>query len=279
MVDLIYTDNQTMTDFITDNRQAFEEKLLAEAESVRDKIEEIKFIGNIDLLANAFKIVIYVVEGKEQEVIDFGKQEGILWAKHSITVSFKLDWVQAIRKTLWEFLFEFDSRGNKLKNRSEFYEMERRINTLLAEFLKIFFISYTNYKDGLLEKQKQMVDNLSVPIIPISTSIWILPLIGMIDEHRATIMEEKVLQKISSEHIETLIMDLSGIAEIDENAIHRFIKIIDVINITGCQCIVTGLRPEIVTEIVKLDPSFNNKVVTKGTLKQTLQEKFFGGTK
>src|SRR5699024_9179887 len=169
----------------------------------------------------------------EQEVIDFGRKEGVLWAQHSLTVSFKLNWVQSIRKALWNFLYEFDVRGDKLKRREEFYEMEQKINILIAEFLKVFFISYSDYKDEQLEKQKQMVDNLSVPIIPISTTKWVLPLVGVIDEHRATIMKERILYKISDEHIDVLVMDLSGIAQIDANAIHQFIKIIDVVNITG----------------------------------------------
>jgi len=272
--DLIYTETQTITDFIKDNRQAFKEELLNQAGNVRDKIEEIKRVSDIDLIQNAHEIVLYVVGGKEQEVIDFGRKEGVLWAQHSLTVSFKLNWVQSIRKALWNFLYEFDVRGDKLKRREEFYEMEQKINILIAEFLKVFFISYSDYKDEQLEKQKQMVDNLSVPIIPISTTKWVLPLVGVIDEHRATIMKERILYKISDEHIDVLVMDLSGIAQIDANAIHQFIKIIDVVNITGCQCIMTGLRPEIVTEIVKLDPAFHKKVITKGTLRQALQDNF-----
>lgn len=271
--DLIYAETQTITDFIKNNRQAFEEELLKQAGNVHDTIEEIRLVSEIDLIKNALEIVLYVVDEKEQEVIEFGRKEGILWAQHSLTVSFKLDWVQSIRKTLWKFLYEFDARGDKLQNREEFYGLEQKTNILVGEFLKIFFISYSDYKDAQLEQQKQKADNLSAPVIPVSSTKWVLPLVGVIDEHRATIMEEKILDKISSEHIDVLVMDLSGIAQIDADAIHQFIKIIDVIHLTGCQCIMTGLRPEIVTEIIKLDPSFHKKVITKGTLRQALQDR------
>src|SRR5699024_11752788 len=92
LTDLIYTETKTMTDFIKDNRQAFKEELLNQAGNVRDKIEEIKRVSDIDLIQNAHEIVLYVVGGKEQEVIDFGRKEGVLWAQHSLTVSFKLNW-------------------------------------------------------------------------------------------------------------------------------------------------------------------------------------------
>src|SRR5699024_11143075 len=103
--DLIYTETQTITDFIKYNRQAFENELLKQAGNVHDTIEEIRLVSEIDLIKNALEIVLYVVDGKEQEVIEFGRKEGILWAQHSLTVSFKLDWVQSIRKTLWKFLY------------------------------------------------------------------------------------------------------------------------------------------------------------------------------
>jgi len=273
--DFRFHKDQTIKDFIADNRLTFEQQLLEESVDVHDKLEELKHVANLDLIEDACKLVNYIVQGNKQEVMEFGSQEGLLWAKQSTeksyTLTFKIEWVQVIRKVLWNFFYKYDQLGNKLREREDFYHLERKTNLLIADYMKVFFVSYSNYKDDLLEQQKQLVDHLSVPIIPISSTTWILPLIGMIDERRANIMEEKILMEISSQHIETLIMDLSGIPWMDEPAVHRFIKIIDVINITGCRCIVTGLRPEIITAIVKLEPSFSNKVITKATLKHTLQ--------
>lgn len=275
MSDFRFHKDQTIKDFIADNRLTFEQQLLEESVDVHDKLEELKHVANLDLIEDACKLVNYIVQGNKQEVMEFGSQEGLLWAKQSTeksyTLTFKIEWVQVIRKVLWNFFYKYDQLGNKLREREDFYHLERKTNLLIADYMKVFFVSYSNYKDDLLEQQKQLVDHLSVPIIPISSTTWILPLIGMIDERRANIMEEKILMEISSQHIETLIMDLSGIPWMDEPAVHRFIKIIDVINITGCRCIVTGLRPEIITAIVKLEPSFSNKVITKATLKHTLQ--------
>ena len=86
----------------------FEESLLEEAVTVKDKIEEILSIGNIDLVTNAHKLIIYIIDGQERELELFAKQEGIAWATHSIELSFKLEWVQAIRRTLWNFIENFN---------------------------------------------------------------------------------------------------------------------------------------------------------------------------
>ena len=258
-------------EYFQDNRDYFEEELLSEAVNVRDKIEEILLIGNIDLLNNAHKLVVYVMDQNDQDVRAFAKQEGIAWATHSLTLTFKLEWVQAIRRTLWRLLHKFVDERHIQCNPDDFFKLEKQINDQLDQFLNTFFICYSDYKDKLLEKQKQLVENLSVPIIPITTDMCILPLIGVLDSHRAKIIEEKVFNAIDELHIETLIIDLSGIAEMDADVIDHFLKMIDGTTMMGCKPVITGLRPEIVRHIVSMGITFEERALTSGTLQSAIK--------
>ncbi len=258
-------------EYFQDNRDYFEEELLSEAVNVRDKIEEILLIGNIDLLNNAHKLVVYVMDQNDQDVRAFAKQEGIAWATHSLTLTFKLEWVQAIRRTLWRLLHKFVDERHMQFNPDDFFKLEKQINDQLDQFLNTFFICYSDYKDKLLEKQKQLVENLSVPIIPITTDMCILPLIGVLDSHRAKIIEEKVFNAIDELHIETLIIDLSGIAEMDADVIDHFLKMIDGTTMMGCKPVITGLRPEIVRHIVSMGITFEERALTSGTLQSAIK--------
>ncbi|MGI2328960.1 STAS domain-containing protein [Planococcus sp. YIM B11945] len=252
-------------------QEAFEEKLLAEAVNVKDKIDEILAIGNIDLVTNAHTVVGYIIEGQEEELIQFAKKEGIAWATHSIELSFKLEWVQAIRRTIWTFLQQYnDATLNKVA--FDFFSMEKDINTRVDAFLNTFFISYSTYKDSLILAHRQMVENLSVPIIPINTSVSILPLIGSMDSFRTSVIEEKVLTEVGISRIHTLIMDLSGIADMEPEVIHRLMKIIDGTGMMGCKTVITGLRAEVVRKMIHLGLSFDPKTKTLGTLQQALKE-------
>ena len=258
-------------EYFQDNRDYFEEELLSEAVNVRDKIEEILLIGNIDLLNNAHKLVVYVMDQNDQDVRAFAKQEGIAWATHSLTLTFKLEWVQAIRRTLWRLLHKFVDERHIQCNPDDFFQLEKQINDQLDQFLNTFFICYSDYKDKLLEKQKQLVENLSVPIIPITTDMCILALIGVLDSHRAKIIEEKVFNAIDELHIETLIIDLSGIAEMDADVIDHFLKMIDGTTMMGCKPVITGLRPEIVRHIVSMGITFEERALTSGTLQSAIK--------
>lgn len=271
-METIYNQREKMTDFIRDNKQNFQDKLLSEAVNVATKINDILEKGNIDLLKNAQKLSLYVVEQKEEQLVAFAQQEGIAWAEHALTLAFKLEWVQAIRRTLWHFLYQYDRMNNHFDGREEFYALEKRINDRIDQFLNTFLISYSKYKDELIASQRDLVENLSVPIIPLSQSVAVLPLIGMIDIHRIQTIEEKVLMGISDLKIETLIIDLSGIANMEMHVVDHFQKILTGISIMGCKAIITGLRADLVRTMIHSGISFKDKAAAKGTLQQTLKE-------
>ncbi|WP_093215304.1 STAS domain-containing protein [Sediminibacillus albus] len=269
----------SIKEFLISNKEPFEEKLLNEAVNVRGKIEEIRLIGNINLLKNAHLLVLYVVEEKEQELLAFAKREGIAWANFNLTLAFKLEWVQAIRRTLWVALYNYDLQTNESADRDRFYTLENKINALIDQFLNGFFINYSKYKDELIEAQRELVQNLSVPIIPVTPYVSILPLIGTIDSSRTQTIEEKVLIEIGRHRIHTLILDFSGIAEMEGEIAKRFLKLLDGISLMGCRPVITGLRPEIVQNMVDLDLLFEHKAIIKGTLQQALDEYLaYGGT-
>ena len=266
-----FNSNAELTEFLRENRDNFEERLLSEAVNVASKINDILKEGNIDLLKNAQTLVTYVVEQHEEELIGFAKKEGIAWARYSLTLSFKLEWVQAIRRTLWHFLHKFDELHNNSMFIHDFYELEKKINNNVDCFLNTFFLSYSSFKDDLLSNQRKLVEHLSVPIIPISASVAVLPLIGTIDAYRMKIIQEKVLTEIANLKLQTLILDLSGVTTMEEHVISDFENILSGVSMMGCKAVITGLRAELVTKMVTLGISFQHVAETQGTLQQTLK--------
>lgn len=270
-MDIRYANNMDLQQYFLDNKDTFEERLLEEAVNVKDKIEDIRLIGNINLLENAHKLVMFVIEERGDELEAFAIQEGKAWARHSLTLAFKLEWVQAIRRTIWVFLEHFENQHKKSVSQAHFFELEKAINQKVDQFLNTFFITYSKYKDELIEAQREMVANLSVPIIPINKEICVLPLIGEIDEGRMIRIEEKVLMEIASLRIQTLMIDMSGVADMDQDVIDRFLKVMDGIEMMGCKAVLTGLHPMIVRKVIQLGVSFGEKAVVKGSLQQALK--------
>ncbi|NHC38486.1 STAS domain-containing protein [Bacillus sp. MM2020_1] len=265
-------DASNISAYLIENNEEFQKKLLSEAINVAGNIDRILKAGNIDLLKNAQRLVLYVVENRTEELIDFAEVEGVAWAKHSLTLAFKLEWVHAIRRSLWHFIKLYDQLNKNVNCVGDFFELEHKVNDGIDEFLNTFFISYSFYKDELLLAQRKLVEHLSVPIIPVSPTVAVLPLIGTFDSYRMEIIEEKVLTDISRLRILTLIIDLSGISDMDEVTIAQFQKVLIGITLMGAQSIITGLRPELVRKMVKIGIDLHTYTETKATLQQTLND-------
>ena len=258
--------------FIKNNSEDFRTRLLTEAGNVTERINHILIKGDIDLLKNAEHICLYVLGDRKKELISFAEKEGISWAKHSLTLSFKLEWVHAIRRTLWQLLYEYSPPRTELNSLDDFFELEKKINDGIDGFLNSFFISYSEYKDELLLNQRKLVEHLTVPIIPVGPTMAVLPLIGEFDSYRMEIIQEKVLHEIARQGIETLIIDLSGIPDIDEYLIHIFQTVLHGIRMMGSKPVLTGLRPQLARKIASLGLTNTLQADVKGTLQQALQE-------
>src|SRR5690606_25138362 len=199
VMNLQYNKGNSFKEFIIQNRSSFEEKLLDEVISLKEILEEIKTIGSIDLLSNAHQIVELMIDEKDLEIINFARREGQLWAQHSsLNIAVKLEWFQAIRRVFWDFLFNYVRLSEKLLDNNTLFQMERQYNLKLDTFLRHFFTSYTTYKDELIKTHRMMIDDLSVPLIPLTSTVFILPLLGTIDTHRAKAIQEKVLDQIGT---------------------------------------------------------------------------------
>ncbi|MDV2685642.1 STAS domain-containing protein [Alkalihalophilus lindianensis] len=270
-MDHYFASSSKLREFFEANKNDFESTLLDEAVNVKNKITEILKIGNINLVNNAHQLTVYIINSEDNELKRFAKKEGIAWATHSLELSFKLEWVQAIRRTLWTFIHKYYDLSNQYTS-NDFFTLEAQINTRVDIFLNEFFISYSTYKDSLIHAQKELVENLSVPIIPINSHVSILPLIGSIDMNRISILKEKVLAEVSNLRIQTLIMDLSGLANMEQVVISEFLTVIDGISLMGCSTVLTGLRKEVAIDITHLGIKFNSETKVLGTLQQALGE-------
>lgn len=172
---------------------------------------------------------------------------------------------------MWNFIQKFNNDIQPISI-DAFFELEKQTNDQIDFFLNEFFINYSTYKDALISSQRKVVEALSVPVIPITPTICILPLIGSIDTHRTNIVEEKVLTEIGRLHIQTLIMDLSGISEMETEVIDHLMKIIYGTSMMGCSTVITGLSPDVVRQMIQLGIKFGEETRTFATLQHALKQ-------
>ena len=92
-MDLYNSKGNGITDFLRENREAFESKLLEEP-NVREKIEEIRVIGDINLLENAHKLILMVVEELGSKKFLSTKKPANPRQNQGFPASFELFWLR-----------------------------------------------------------------------------------------------------------------------------------------------------------------------------------------
>ena len=97
-----------------------------------------------------------------------------------------------------------------------------------------------------LETAKEEIQKLSSPLVPLSNQISILPIIGHITLTRAKQMIEDVVNKVGlGDEVDYLIVDFSGITQIDSRIEQPLLDLIKTLKIMGVKPIITGISPSI----------------------------------
>ena len=125
-------------------------------------------------------------------------------------------------------------------------------------------IVFEQVKDEIIKKAQQEVLKLSVPVVPIQDKAAVLPLIGSIDSERAEYILENVILKILEMKVEYLIVDFSGILNIDTIAERYLFDIYSMLRLQGIEVMMTGIRPELAQTVVRNGFDFSSIPLTCG---------------
>ncbi|MEG7356190.1 RsbT co-antagonist RsbRC [Bacillus sp. 0209A] len=151
-------------------------------------------------------------------------------------------------------------------------EAEDLYHSLIKAFdLVIHIFIEEMYKNTSLQlqAQKDMITELSAPVIVLFHSVGLLPLIGDIDTVRAKLIMENTLHQCAEKKVTQLYIDLSGVAVIDTMVAHQLFSLIEALRLIGVSSTLSGIRPEIAQTAVQLGLSFED-ISLRSTLAQVI---------
>jgi anti-anti-sigma regulatory factor len=92
------------------------------------------------------------------------------------------------------------------------------------------------------EKEK-LIQALSIPMITIWEKTIALPLIGKFDKERADRVNESVLKECTSNGIQYVLIDVSGLYEFENETKDELQKLNDCLRLIGTKCVIVGITP------------------------------------
>ncbi|WP_064093517.1 STAS domain-containing protein [Rossellomorea aquimaris] len=128
------------------------------------------------------------------------------------------------------------------------FDIDLAINNMVTGFCQ----AYKDYDQQQLKESEEKFLSLSTPVVPIFAELAVLPLVGQVDETRAEVMAEHVLIECKRLSINKLIVDLSGVYEINPLFQQGIMKLLDSLKLLGIKPILSGMRPEMSIEFVQL---------------------------
>jgi len=122
---------------------------------------------------------------------------------------------------------------------------------------------------GAREQLSTTVRALASPVVPVLEGILVMPLIGVIDSERATLLLHALLKAIEQYRAHRVIIDVTGVPLIDTQVAGVLLQAIDAARLLGAQTVVVGIRPELAQTIVGLGVNLDH-VVTHADLQSAV---------
>jgi PAS domain S-box-containing protein len=119
--------------------------------------------------------------------------------------------------------------------------------------------------EEVISAQAAMLQELSTPLLSISDSVVVMPLVGAIDSQRAQNVIEALLSGVSEQRATTAIIDITGVIVVDTQVANAIVRAAQAVKLLGAQAVLTGIRPEVAQTLIQLGVDLRD-IVTRGTL-------------
>ncbi|EYF08727.1 PAS domain-containing protein [Chondromyces apiculatus] len=116
-----------------------------------------------------------------------------------------------------------------------------------------------------IQQQANTLLELSTPLIPVTDEILVMPLIGMVDSHRAAQVMTTLLEGLGAHHARWAILDITGVGNIDATVADALVRTARAARLLGVAVALTGIRPDVASLLVTLDIDLAD-LTTFGTL-------------
>lgn len=105
----------------------------------------------------------------------------------------------------------------------------------------------------VIRAQEFALQELSTPIVPIADGALAVPLIGSLDRERMGQVTTRLLQRVAESHAEIVILDLTGVRQVETSTMDSPIQVTRAIRLLGVEPVLTGIQPELAQTLVSLD--------------------------
>jgi anti-anti-sigma regulatory factor len=121
----------------------------------------------------------------------------------------------------------------------------------LDDALAVFGQAFVSANEAVIARQQQAIRQLSTPILQLEPGLLLLPIVGVLDHARLAQMRGSLLDDIRGRRARAVVVDVTGVPEIDEVAAGELIAAVAGARMMGAGVIVSGLSADIAQTLVQ----------------------------
>ncbi|WP_437733540.1 AAA family ATPase [Sorangium sp. So ce1335] len=122
----------------------------------------------------------------------------------------------------------------------------------------------------LIERQQEVIYTLSTPIIEVWDGVIVLPLMGAVDDARSSEIMSRLLARIADNPCQHVILDLTGVEQVDANSAERLVRIAQAARLLGTRVVISGIRAAVAQALVQHGADAAG-LLTRATVKDALR--------
>jgi rsbT co-antagonist protein RsbR len=121
-------------------------------------------------------------------------------------------------------------------------------------------------QEEIIRHQQATLAELSTPLLSISESTVVMPLVGAVDSRRVHQMMDALLSGVAESRASIVILDITGVSVVDTQVANAFIRASMAVKLLGARVVLTGIRPEVAQTLVGLGVDLST-IITRSTLR------------
>jgi rsbT co-antagonist protein RsbR len=131
--------------------------------------------------------------------------------------------------------------------------------------------AYLNAKERIIAQQQHAIHELSTPVLQVREQLLLLPIVGLLDTHRARQLTEALLHAVRAHRAKVVVVDITGVAAVDSKVASHLFQALAAVKLMGATSIITGLSADVAQALVVLGVDVA-KLNTAGDLQGGLEE-------
>lgn len=194
------------------------------------------------------------------------KTQGATYARAGISFGAWFDVVTALRDAVRRRLSDTAAR-----DLAKAVEIGDGMNALLDLALATIGDAYVDAKESTIREQAEALREVSTPVLQLRDRFLLLPIVGVVDTHRARHLTEALLTAIRLRRARAVVIDVTGVPIVDSRVAKHIAQTCEAARLMGANVVITGISAEIAQTLVTIGADLST-VRTLGDLQSGLEE-------